>query len=65
MIRVIIIDTETATEVQILNFYSTRLQLFLNFIDTDYQATESSHICNLWADMAMDADQFDMFQAAD
>ena len=47
MIRVIIIDTETATEVQILNFYSTRLQLFLNFIDTDYQATESSHICNL------------------
>ena len=47
MVRVIIIDAEAAAEVQILNFYSTRLQFFLNFIDTDYQATESGHICNL------------------
>ena len=62
MIRVIIIDTEATSEIHIFDPDTTCFQVFLYFVYTNHQVTESRHVRDLRTDMEMNTDQFHIFQ---
>ena len=55
-------DTETATEIHIFDPDTTCFQVFLYFVYTNHQVTESRHVRDLRTDMEMNTDQFHIFQ---